>query len=291
MSSKEKVMYMWERPQKVVDYEADILRKRWKIAGPVVLICVAVVGFTIYMPAQIIMQRYVDELDWSFFLLTRPFLIGLVFTCCGVFFLCRVAPWLYSKRKYSCKIDDDGITIITGSQARLCRWNKIKEYWLSGHEQFPEISVLNIRVSKMVTSIYLPVGEVGENVVNFVSERAECSQDAIQERKIELGAKHYTLLAVFVPIYSLLMVSLSFSLQIFLGFGGTDGTAIGWSAILLLTMFVGPGTLVLAALHGKEYLQKKELHCYAIFFNLFTVFLYIVSVSVVWLISLSYRLA
>lgn len=289
MSSREKVKYTWERPQKVVDYEADLLRKRWKIAGPVVLICVVVVEFTIYMPTRIMMQQHGAESDGSFSLLTGPFLLGFVVACCGVFFLCRVAPWLESRKKYSCEIDDEGLKIITGGQACSYRWSKIKGSWLSGHEQFPEISILNIRVRKRLTSICLPAGEAAEDVVNFVSERVECSQDAIREGKVELGAKHYALLAVFVPIYSLLMVSLSFSLQTFLGVGGVVGVAFGWVAILI--MLVGPGTLVLAALYGKEYLQKKELYCYAIFFNLLTVFLYVVSMIVVWSISLSYRWA
>ena len=280
-------MYMWERPQKVVDYEADLLRKRWKIAGPVVLICVAVVEFTIYMPTRIIMQRYVAELDRSFFLLTGPFLLGFVVACCGVFFLCRVVPWLDSKKKYSCEVDDEGLAIISGGQACSCLWNKITGWWLSEHEQFPDISVLNIRVSKRVTSICLPAGEAAEDVINFVSERVECSQDAIREGKVELGAKHYTLLAVFVPIYSLLMVSLSLSLQTFLGFGGVVGMAIGWFSISVV--LAGPGTLVLAALYRREFVQKRELHCQAIFFNLLTVFLYVVTLITVSLINLSYR--
>jgi hypothetical protein len=169
------------------------------------------------------------------------------------------------------RIDEKKIVKGNITESKVIYWKDVTAYSISEEEQFPGVILIKVYPKRRrKTALYLPKGELSEQVIKTFSERcsliaeSECASAA----KTVLTDYEYLYLLVFSFVYSIVAAYLVFLYR------------VKRPLILLLIILVfGPGTLGCLFLYGAKIVKEKSVKGYALIFNFFgfvLFFLYLV---------------
>lgn len=277
MNSEPQVSHEWERPDEIASYQAEQLRKRGKIYGPILSLSVVIIEILLLVPAYLLLKRVTPEYDsWPFILL---FFAGLLMTAISLFFLYFLYPMLTRNYRYSYAITPKGICFqCRDNPATTQRWAKFRGYWLSQHEHFPDLTVLYIlRKRKQPFPLVLPRGQDPQPIIDTINQHLSLIANPLPFQKITLLKRQHILLWLFTFGFSALMpVFLAqFDCPLLYPFG------------LVALFYFGPGTILLLITFRKRFLLNYYLHMSALHYNLLSILLSLLSMLLFVLFQIS----
>ena len=148
----------------------------------------------------------------------------------------------------------------SGSKVLFEPWARIQGYWFSQHEQFPELTVINLQTKKMKRTLVLPEDEQADKIIETISQRVPKIAPEETAQTIKLTKLQYIYFGILSVAYTILFVY----------FMMTSGSKLLFAASFYITMVVGPGTVGLVHLYGKFWKKDRRLMLYAFSFNMAT---------------------
>lgn len=157
-------------------------------------------------------------------------------------------------------ITEKGIRMSSGSRAFFEPWTRIQVYWLSQHEQFPELTMVILQLKKWKRTLILPEDEQADKIIETISERIPKvdPKEPVDKPRTSLTTLQYIYLSILTLVYSffftyVIVETRSRSVQL---------------AFIYLALLLGPGTLGSIHMFGFKFFKDKGIKEATILFNL-----------------------
>ena len=271
MSRKKDVIHEWKEPKEVKRYGSGLMINMVKGSMPRVLIGTAVILLLLFwFFNHTLPEDVLPELNRGLVIV----FVAAVLICS----FCLAHPILVRIFGTTYKITDRKISTsdINGSNAVL--WKHVKGYSLSEHQELPDaVSILvhSRKSRKMV--LWVPKGELAEQITTTLSERCPLIQEAEEPRPSTPTLSDFEML-------QLLLATLAYSVV-----GGyllsVYKSPIPLRVIFGATLILGPGTIGCLFLYGRKAIHDKRLRALALVFN----FLGLVLLMLTWALFMFYR--
>ena len=255
MSPKPEILHQWKRPQKISHFEAD---EQWQLAKKAIPRTILIIT-VIIIPTYIFFKTISpDDIGIPLDKVLLKFYFGSIIAV-TLFFLLSPLFIRFSRTTYL--ITDKGFYRLSASnRVVLTTWDLAEGYWLSQHEQFPELTILNIQSKNRTSTMILPENEKANELIEAINQRVPDIAPEETTQTIKLTKLQYIYLGILSVAYTILFVY----------FMMTSGSKLLFTASFCITMVVGPGTVGLVHLYGKFWKKDRFLIIYAFSFNMAT---------------------
>ena len=178
------------------------------------------------------------------------------FLCCLPFAFSLMGQWFPTR----CRISKKEISQSGFSGVRFLLWKDVKGYAPSASDEFPGLISILVRAKRRKMVLWIPKGELAEQVITTFGERCPLIPEDEKERsekvtvsdseamQLILGSVAYAILAGY-----LLFVYSSRAMLIM---------------VPAITLFLGPGTIGCLLLYGKKTFREKNVKGIAGVFNM-----------------------
>ena len=141
-------------------------------------------------------------------------------------------------------ITEKGIRMSCGLKMFFEPWARIKGYWLSQHEQFPELTMVTLQLKKWKRTLILPEDEQADKIIGTISQRIPKVdlKEPVDRPRTSLTKLQYIYLVILTLVY------LIFFTYVILKTGSRNVQL----AFVLLALLLGPGTLGSIHMFGKK---------------------------------------
>ena len=258
---KEEILFEWVASKAVAIESARSFNKYGLTAFPR--------GFAIITVLLTILYFVFDYLfppGFSFNLL-KMFLItwlgGIGWMFLGYF----IFPWICIFDRTRCRITPQGFRVINGNNPRVLKWKDLKGFVLSESQTIPGQRDITLLTEGRPRIIHLPNNNLDEQIIQYVSGQLPVFQSiplSIYPAKLTFFQKCCFILCTV--LYSG-AVSCYIVFKGIPSFPGSE-SEFGGVILLILILFLGPGTICSFGMTGLAFFKNKLFKFYAIFFNL-----------------------
>ncbi|HIJ71604.1 MAG TPA: hypothetical protein HPP87_09620 [Planctomycetes bacterium] len=254
MSPKPKILHQWQQPQKINRFLADEKWKSEKKSIPHIIIAIIVISFPLYIFFKNVSP---DELDipWD-----KIFIIFYIVSISFVTIMFVVDSFLARFFRTNFLITEKGIRISSGQNVFFVPWARIQGYWLSQHEQFPELTMLILHTKKWKRTLILPEDEQADKITETISERTPKVEpkEPVEKPRTSLTKLQYIYLVTLTMVYSVFLTYVIVE----------TGSRSVQLAFIYLALLLGPGTLGSIHMFGFKCFKDKGIKEATILFNL-----------------------
>jgi len=254
MSPKPKILHKWQQPQKINRFLADERWKSDKKSIPRIIIVLIVIS----VPLHIFFKNVSpDEIDipWD-----RIFLVFYIVSILFVTIPSMTSPFFTRFSRTIFLITEKGIRMSCGSKMFFEPWARIKGYWLSQHEQFPELTMVILQLKKWKRTLILPEDEQADKIIGTISQRIPKvdPKEPVDRPRTSLTKLQYIYLVILTLVCSI------FFTYVILKTGSRNVQL----AFVLLALLLGPGTLGSIHMFGLKFFKDNGIKEAAVIFNL-----------------------
>lgn len=254
MKPEENIIHSWTVPKAASDYLAKQVLHRAKIVLPILLSVTTIIVITFWL----VLKRLTSGIEFSFSNKSCVPPLFIIFIGLPFIYFC---DWFLTKRsqiKYS--IGSKGIYITKSSSTEIFyAWEKYECFIPIKEEVIPESKVIGLRLKRgSLRHLYLPDTNLVAEVIQTLENKLPVCQTDITLR---LTVYHWAFLFTLSCVYYACLLCL------FL-FGKLPQFELLPIILILLILYLGPGTLGLLLLFGRKFFKSHQFFRFAILWNM-----------------------
>lgn len=271
MKPKPKILFEWDTPQEIKNYQACKSLKSWKRLIPITILIAILLEIALLIPIVLILKKCGPEYEYLIWKFVKIFLFaipGILTFTIGFAALEQVTMRLTSKwTRKPYQITNEAMLTSSDKYPKI-PWKQMMFIGITPHSELEEFQCLSIFYKKRKRSITLPASNETAAIVSFVSNHAEIKKDDSLLKEIHLTKKQKQLLHISTVLYILLPLVIYCSLvNIFESNAVAPMTTLIW---ILISLFIGPGTISMFFFYRSLYFQRYDLQQKAMRYNLIT---------------------